>query len=343
MEIKQDSINAALDRARGAAQDEPIEFHLSQDRWVILSDQHKGARDGADDFQQCEEAYNSALGHYLELGFKLVALGDVEELWENRPRRVLKSYGLTLELESSYHQASRYLRVWGNHDDDWEFEGNVRRHLHRIFPGLIVREALVLSVLDDGQNELGTIFLVHGHQGTTFSDRYRGISRIPVRYLWRPFQRLTRMRSTTPATDWSLRQAHNIAMYRWAEQQTKTILIAGHTHRPVFRSQDHVTVLAQKLEDLRAQSAPAPEVAAMRALLEHVKAQDGHMGVEAPPVPMEKPCYFNSGCCSYSDGDVTGIEMSEGKIRLVRWPDNAGDPRPELLAEADLAEVFSEL
>ena len=34
------------------------------------------------------------------------------------------------------------------------------------------------------------------------------------------------------------------------------------------------------------------------------------------------PCYFNTGCCSFPDGDVTGLEIADRQIRLVRWPGN---------------------
>lgn len=30
------------------------------------------------------------------------------------------------------------------------------------------------------------------------------------------------------------------------------------------------------------------------------------------------PCYFNSGCCIYPNG-MTGIEVENGFIRLVKW------------------------
>ncbi len=38
-------------------------------------------------------------------------------------------------------------------------------------------------------------------------------------------------------------------------------------------------------------------------------------------------CYFNTGCCSFDDGDCTGLEIAEGKTRLVRWPDDDGNPK----------------
>jgi hypothetical protein len=55
---------------------------------------------------------------------------------------------------------------------------------------------------------------------------------------------------------------------------------------------------------------------------------------------MVRRCYFNSGCCAFEDGDITGIEIADGWIRLVRWPDDAGNPKPKILESAALNEVF---
>src|SRR5215211_2783982 len=38
-----------------------------------------------------------------------------------------------------------------------------------------------------------------------------------------------------------------------------------------------------------------------------------------PPIPIDPPCFFNTGCCSFGDGDITGLELADGEIRLVRW------------------------
>src|SRR5215210_5858400 len=54
---------------------------------------------GADDFQRCERAYNAALTWYDRLGYRLVVLGDVEELWENSFKEVSEQYAATLCLE----------------------------------------------------------------------------------------------------------------------------------------------------------------------------------------------------------------------------------------------------
>lgn len=320
---------------------------LHQGKYIIFSDQHKGNRDGADDFLLAERAYNAALAYYYRLGHTLVVLGDVEELWEERIPTVLKAYAHTFHLESRFHAAGRYIRIWGNHDDDWQYPEEVKKHLDPLYTKqggepLRVPEGVRLLVTD-GDEPLGTIFMVHGHQGTLESDRFAALSKFFVRYFWRPFQRLTNFRSTTPADSWQLRETHNVAMYQWAASQEKLVLITGHTHRPVFASKTHADDVYQALTAVLAQLATDPdnrelqaEAATLEAELEWIRAQGrqnpGHEG----EIKHYQPAYFNTGCCCYSDGDITGLEIDEGQIRLVRFPNNDKKPRPHILEEADL-------
>ena len=60
-----------------------------------------------------------------------------------------------------------------------------------------------------------------------------------------------------------------------------------------------------------------------------------------PMIEFKKPSYFNTGCCAFLDGDVTGLEVSDGEIRLVRWPDDEDAPKPKVLAKAKLKDVFA--
>jgi UDP-2,3-diacylglucosamine pyrophosphatase LpxH len=308
-------------------------------------------RNGADDFRRSERAYNAALAYYFRMGHTLVVLGDVEELWEERPAPVLETYRRTLELEVRFHRRQRYFRLWGNHDDEWQFEDRVRRHLAPRYgdPELKVRESLSISVMD-GPQKLGTLFLAHGHQWTATSDRWATVSKFFVRYFWRPIQRLTHFSFNTPAKDWRLRERHNIAMYSWAEKQDKLVLIAGHTHRPVFKSQSHAAQIMEELDGVEDQLQVSPDDKALRekasalaAELEWVRAQQNQApGAEGERViAMTKPCYFNTGCCAFIDGDITGIEIADGEIRLVRWPDDEEEPRPLILAKASLKDVFA--
>lgn len=346
----------ALDKALKRAVDkEPktgiFRININTDRYIIFSDQHRGARNRADDFRHAERAYNAAMAYYYRQGHTLVILGDAEELWEEHPSTVVKTYEHSLELEAKFYQDGRYLRFWGNHDDNWQYSGQVHKYLGKIFDKeLKVYEALRIMVMDD-EEELGAFFLAHGHQGTTESDKYAGISRFFVRYFWRPIQRLIGKSLNTPAKDWFLREKHNIAMYSWAERQSKLALIAGHTHRPVFESKSHPAKIEAQLQDLEAQLAANPnnelrrQVSEMAAQLEWIRSQEfGQSGPEGQIVTMTKPCYFNTGCCSFSDGDITGIEIIDGHIRLIRWPTKDEKPLPQILETSSLREdIFSKL
>lgn len=319
-------------------------------RFVIFSDLHRGNRDGADDFKHSERAYNAALAYYYRMGHTLVTLGDVEELWEVRTETALKAYRYTLYLESKFHRDGRYIRFWGNHDDDWQYPEEVSKHLDPLYGGepLIVHEGLRLQVMD-GEEELGTFFLAHGHQGTAESDRFAFFSKAVVRYLWRPFQRVTGLTpNTMPSSDWRLREQHNMAMYHWASTQDRLILITGHTHRPVFESQTHAMQIREEL-DVRirelAKDRNNPKligkIAALEAQLEWIRAQNQQIpGLEGGQ-DVSRPAYFNTGCCCYSDGDITGLEIVDGEIRLIRWPDQDDSPQPQILAKASLRKTFS--
>ncbi len=50
------------------------------------------------------------------------------------------------------------------------------------------------------------------------------------------------------------------------------------------------------------------EIAFRRQEYDHVSEDYLHL----------KPSYFNTGCCCFTDGDITGIEIEEGEIRLIK-------------------------
>jgi len=212
---------------------------------------------------------------------------------------------------------------------------------------LNVREGLLLNVRY-GAHYLGKLFLVHGHQGTLDSDRFAGISRLLVRYLWRPFQRLTKIPSNTPATDWRLRQSHNIALYTWSAQQDKLILVAGHTHRPVFESLVDQTQLRKEIAAVQSQLEVEPADKEQQKTLNELEeelawvkqTQQGQFALEQSEQPI-KPSYYNTGCCCYPDGSITGIELVAGEIRLVRWVHADGQGQRVVLARATLSDVFA--
>ncbi len=321
------------------------DFELGEDRLVIFSDHHKGKRDGADDFWVAERAYNAALGYYLEQEFKLAILGDAEELWENAsPAEVFRCYERTRDLELDFLQSGGYWRFYGNHDLQWREPALLASHLG--VPALQAHESLKLTVKRDGRPE-GLIFLVHGHQGTPFSDRFWWVGKPVVRHVWARWQRHRKQSLNTPARNYNLREHHETAMTDWAMRprasgRRQPILIAGHTHRPVFGARTQPkspgpTPLEQQLAEARANPDSADSVPGLRARVEHAHAAAEYYD---DPLPVDPPCFFNTGCCSFSDGDITGIELADEEIRLVRWSKFAEQEAPECLQCLPLSSVL---
>jgi hypothetical protein len=333
-------LNRAFDRT---CECRTVDIH--ELRAVIFSDHHRGRGDGADDFRRCEQAYAAALGWYLEAGHELWLLGDVEELWENRPRDVLERYGDILRLEREF--GPRLVRFFGNHDMAWRDEGTRAKFLDRWLRRAPVHESMTVVLTHEGRPR-ARLFLLHGHQGTLDSGNFLVVpfSRLIVRFVWGTLQRAIGFASTSPATDAVLRGQHDRAMELWADRHPeRIILFAGHTHRPVFPGTEapdraaEVRAAEDAYHDAVANSTDVPAARAARelAVVRALRAD------RVWPPNGERPCYFNAGCCSFGDGDVTGLELSDGKVRLVRWLDDNGRPVAQCLAKKDLRELLEDL
>ncbi len=82
-------------------------------------------------------------------------------------------------------------------------------------------------------------------------------------------------------------------------------------------------------------------LAELHAEMEWVKTQEREKPQDVG-LDQTVPCYFNTGCCCFSDGDITGIELADGNIRLVRWPDKDDKPRRTILESAKIMDVLAE-
>jgi hypothetical protein len=207
---------------------------------------------------------------------------------------------------------------------------------------LNVREALKLRVKRPDA-EPGLVFLAHGHQGTADSDRFGWLSRFVVRVIWRRIQARFGFTATTPAKDFNLRAKHDRAMFEWAQAHPeRPVLIAGHTHRPVFWTDTpppppvrDLDVIRVELRRRRHEGADPATIAALRAELEFALAEQRE---HKTAIKLSPPCYFNTGCCSFGDGDITGIEIADGEMRLVKWPATA--PTAMVLAREPLSKIL---
>jgi hypothetical protein len=104
------------------------------------------------------------------------------------------------------------LTLWDNHDEDWEEEKSISKHLQPIHGGPALRlrttEGLYTRI-EEGDEDPGALFLMHGHQATRKSDRWSRLSSLAVRYLYQLFQRLTGLSLDTPSRNHRLREAHD--------------------------------------------------------------------------------------------------------------------------------------
>lgn len=281
------------------------------DRFIIFSDQHKGTKDFDDDFRNNAQNYVGALTYYYKENYRFINLGDAEELWKNTADEVTKSYADVLTAEALFHTQGRYYRTFGNHDLLWKNNLDVLLYLKNIFSSpLPVYEGIVLRTAIEGDSPVD-IFCTHGHQGDKMSDN-NALSTWIIAHIWAPIQRFLQVNVNTPSNDFTLRNKHNRLMYEWSSFRNNILLITGHTHKPVFASGKYSDAPVHKINTPKA-------------------AED------------VKPCYFNTGCCCFSDGDITGIEISGGFIRLIKWCLEHGKPARKVLEEKLLAEIVKDL
>ena len=330
-------INKALDRTLQIARREKRIKLTENSRFVIFSDHHKGAGDEADDFNPCKKTYLAALDHYYKDGSTLILLGDVEELWENQIHEVMETHQDVFRSEARFFP-DRYIRIVGNHDDAWNVPSAVATYLEPMLPNIRLLPGLVLEF--ENEALYGEVFMAHGHQGTIESDILAGFSSrfLPI---YRQLQNKFHIGHTTPATDDYLRGEHDTQLYRWASQQRNLILIAGHTHRPVWSSLTHLDQLYMQLYALRLRQKEIDEgeyQEQYQKLLREIKKRL----LKDPPVNdtlKTTPSYFNTGCCRFSDGDITGIEISGHSICLVKWDGITLDRKEQI--SMPLAELFA--
>ena len=289
-------------RKQGAHSPNHLKLNLNNAQIVIISDQHKGCGDAADDFELARPAYQMALQHYLHNKFTLINNGDAEELWENKPAAVINYQKQLLALENEFHQQGRYLRTFGNHDLEWNYQVPQKQFLQPVFgKDLKIFEALLLHIKH--QNKDFEIFITHGHQGDRQSDGNK-VSSWAVAALWTPLQRYLKINVNTIAASYDLANKHNRILYEWSCLQSNLLLITGHTHHPVFAS---------------------------------LNKEEQHQHSEAIP------SYFNSGCCCFEDGDITLLEIENGRIRLVKWGLLEGEIKRKVLVEEKLAALLERI
>jgi UDP-2,3-diacylglucosamine pyrophosphatase LpxH len=311
---------------------------LPQDgKFIIFSDQHKGGRNGADDFVLAEPNYLAALEYYNNAGFTLICLGDCEELWENMLGKVKDSYPKTFEAEKKYVARKSFVKVLGNHDLFWGNDPFAWWQLKKIYDEPVkIYEGLVLSATIAGRPL--RILCTHGHQGDAQSDG-NWFSKFFVARIWAPFQAYLRINPNTVAYNNEKKTLHNEIMYEWSAQQKDTLLVTGHTHQPVFVSLTHIERLYKELQSAMSKK----DTAQVTRLENEIRKREKEFAAVSIDYLTMKPSYFNSGCCCFVDGDITGIEIGTGCIRLIKWTSKDQVPQRQVLEEIALDELVKQL
>jgi predicted phosphodiesterase len=306
-------------------------------RIIILSDQHRGARDGSDDFAVCENSYLTALEYYNQEKFFYVNLGDCEELWENSLFTIVKYNEDVFEREKLFIDRDAYCKIFGNHDLFWDNDPLVPVWLKKIYGTVIKIYTGILIRVDFGPEKFLDIFCTHGHQGDKQSDG-NAFSKWFVSYVWGPLQKFLQINTNDPSANDNLKTLHNIYMYDWSAAQNNTVLITGHTHQPVFNSLTHLERLYEQLKKARTLN----DADAQKKIEAEIPRRKREYDFVNKSFDLMRPTYFNSGCCCFEDGTITGIEISDGSIRLIKWSLINGKAERSV-AEEETLESLSEM
>ena len=310
-----EALGNLYDKTLAAAGDDTLKiaFDPSKDKFVVLSDQHRGNSDNADDFKRSANNHQLALDYYLKEGYTYINLGDSEECWKNNPKKVMDAYQVSLEKEAVFLQQKRFYKLYGNHDNTWAQKRYVGKYLQPIFGnGLQVLQSLMLTT--SFNKKPFHIFLAHGHQGDDVNDQHYRWTKLKVRYIWAPMERIIKYNPNKASRNYGLKDGHNKIMYDWISKKNDAIFIAGHTHIAVFES-------LNLLEKLTNKEIEAPSVSSKESIKKEIKKEENKAEATAPKTKTvnNKPSYYNTGCCCFSDGDITCIEIEGGEIRLIKW------------------------
>src|ERR1700712_1139591 len=192
-----------------------ITFDPLQDKFVLLSDQHRGNGDNADDFRSSTDNFDAALNYYYDNNFTYINMGDSEECWKNPSQKVIDTYYGQLQKEATFLAKNKMYRLWGNHDNNWSKDELVKEYLQPIFgEKLMVLDSLMLTTTIN--EKPFQIFLAHGHQGDDANDKNYKWTKWKVRFIWAPIERIIQFNPNKPSNNYGLKDRHNHIMYEWS-------------------------------------------------------------------------------------------------------------------------------
>lgn len=318
-------------------------FPTTGKKYTILSDLHFGDGGPADDFRHNVETLKRMLSHYLENDFRIILLGDIEEMWQFDLDMIKKQYDEKIYSLFRKFETDRVIRVFGNHDREWESPPDPVMSNPDTTKG--APEALKMEI---GNNN-PIILLVHGHQGNIESDKNSWSSKFFVRLykVVEPCLKRLNIGTHPPAIKSQVTTDYEQVMYAWAKENG-VILICGHSHRAIFASTSYARRLQNQIDALKKQNTENPDnrdlveankkkITELKRKLNDEKKKNRDID-PADPGKEPLPCYFNTGCGLFTTG-ITCLEIENDEIRLVKWhKEKKEEPFYEIYERGKLSE-----
>ena len=302
-------------------------------KYVVYSDLHVVNKRYQDRFKRNETAAVESMNYYLQNGYSVILLGDIEEFHRTDSASILKEYKETFYKALQAFPPGKVHRVFGNHDIEWSL-------IDPIFPD---SEAFAVEVIKLGEN----IILTHGHQAEEFYEKDLHIVRLGAT--------LARLKENIigPENKYSytqLPEAKDKIYADWAEKNQK-ILICGHTHNPICASRSIFGWIDIKIKKLNSEIQQA-QAAGNKSKVKELKkrrlwflnrkrfiARKIEVGMKYTDLDPENSYYFNSGAGIYFDG-ITNIEIEGNIIRLVHWR-NKDNQREQVWGDEDIDKILA--
>lgn len=213
-------------------------------KYIIFSDCHRGNGRANDNFLKNEFIYLAALEFYYQRDYTYLELGDGDELWENRSmKRIKEVHKHSFEILARFYRKNHLYMVYGNHDMVKKGEAFQKKYFdsyycdkllceHPLCPGICFYSGIILRDCYGKKD----IYLTHGHQASMMNSTFWKVNRFLVHYLWKNMELIGVPDPTSAAKNNTRKEKTERLLVEWAKQN-ETILITGHTHRPMVGSQ----------------------------------------------------------------------------------------------------------
>ena len=249
-------------------------------RLFLSSDLHRGVNNRDDAFAPNAGLFLHTLTHYYNQDFTYIEVGDGDELWHNRHFHDIRSaYHKIFDLFTLFKKKDRLHLIVGNHDSLAGMFDPMEKD------GIPMHQGLVLKHTKTGQS----LFAVHGHQADPAGDRLWWFGRLQSRYFWK----------------------HALALgldkcYHLAEPEPQTPFTHRLERLPYLAS-EWILNKARRLEGA---------IHAWMSLKQQIVIS-GHTHMPNFPILGQLP-FFNTGN-GVTPGYITGLEIQQGEIALVKW------------------------